>query len=61
VALARAHSNRAGLYLRLGRSEDALADLRRAAALDPARAEYRRKVELLTAEIQRRDESAPPR
>jgi len=61
VALARAHSNRAGLYLRLGRPTDALADLREAAALDPARAEYRRNVELLTAEIQRRDESAPRR
>ncbi len=61
VALARAHSNRAGLYLRLGRSKDALADLRRAAALDPSRAEYRRKVELLTVEIQRRDEPAPRR
>ena len=61
VTLARAHSNRAGLYLRLGRSEDALADLRRAAALDPARAEYRRNIELLTSEIQRRDGSAPRR
>jgi len=61
VARARAHSNRAGLYLRLGRSEDALADLRRAAAMDPARAEYRRTVELLNSEIQRRDESTPRR
>jgi protein O-mannosyl-transferase len=51
VPRARAYSNRAGLYLLLGRREDALADLVQAAALDPARAEYRLNLERLRAEI----------
>jgi protein O-mannosyl-transferase len=52
-ARARAHSNRAGLYLLLGRSSDALADLARAAALEPDRAEYRTNLERLRAETSR--------
>ena len=49
-ARARAHSNRAGLYLLLGRPRDALADLTEAAALDPDRAEYRINLERLQRE-----------
>jgi protein O-mannosyl-transferase len=60
TARARAYSNRAGLHLRLGRSHDALEDLQRALALDPARAEFRRNAELLAEEI-RRAEGAVPR
>ena len=61
VARARAYSNRAGLHLRLGRSRDALADLQRAVALDPARAEYRRNAEQLAEEIRRAEEVVAPR
>ncbi|HUG35886.1 MAG TPA: tetratricopeptide repeat protein [Candidatus Limnocylindrales bacterium] len=52
-ARARAHSNRAGLYLLMGRSNEAIADLAQAASLDPARAEYRVNLERLRAETSR--------
>ena len=61
AARARAYSNRAGLHLRLGRARDALADLQRAVALDPARAEYRRNAEQLAEEIRRAEEVVPRR
>jgi len=51
TARARAYSNRAGLYLLLGRPEDAFHDLARAAALDSDRAEYRVNLERLRSEI----------
>jgi tetratricopeptide (TPR) repeat protein len=60
-ARARAYSNRAGLHLRLGRAQDALADLHRAIALDPARPEYRRNAEQLAEEISRAGDPAPRR
>ena len=51
TARAAAHSNRAGVYLLLGRPRDAVEDLAQAAALDPARAEYGENLRRLRAEL----------
>src|SRR5262249_9136507 len=50
TARAAAHSNRAGLYLILGRRAEAALDLARASTQDPERVEYRVNLERLRAE-----------
>jgi hypothetical protein len=50
IARAAAYSNRAGVYLLLARPHDAMEDLAKAAALDPAREEYRINLERLRLE-----------